>query len=64
MSDYAVVLGSLNLDVVIRGERMPAKGESVLGASFSTYPGGKGANQAVQLARLGIETSHGRARRR
>ena len=56
MSDYAVVLGSLNLDVVIRGERMPAKGESVLGASFNTYPGGKGANQAVQLARLGIET--------
>ncbi len=56
MSDYAVVLGSLNLDVVIRGPRMPAKGESVLGASFNTYPGGKGANQAVQLARLGIET--------
>lgn len=56
MSDYAVVLGSLNLDVVIRGQRMPAKGESVLGKSFSTYPGGKGANQAAQLARLGLET--------
>ena len=56
MSEYAVVLGSLNLDVVIRGPRMPAKGESVLGTSFNTYPGGKGANQALQLARLGIDT--------
>lgn len=56
MSRYAVVVGSLNIDLVIQGERMPAKGESVLGNSFNTYPGGKGANQAVQLARLGLET--------
>ena len=56
MSEYAVVLGSLNSDIVIRGERMPAKGESVIGASFNTFPGGKGANQAAQLARLGLET--------
>ena len=56
MGDYAVVVGSLNIDLVIQSERMPTKGESVLGNTFNTYPGGKGANQAVQLARLGMET--------
>lgn len=47
------VLGSLNMDLVIRTERFPRPGETVLGRSFSTYPGGKGANQAVAAARLG-----------
>ena len=55
MSSYAVVVGSLNIDLVIQGDRMPEKGESILGNSFNTFPGGKGANQAVQLARLGLE---------
>ncbi|MCY4061666.1 MAG: ribokinase [Chloroflexi bacterium] len=56
MSAYAVVQGSLNIDLVFRGPRLPGPGESVLGESFSTFPGGKGANQAVQLAKLGVET--------
>ena len=56
MDGHAIVLGGLNFDLVIRGSRMPGKGESVFGKSFSTFPGGKGANQAVQLARLGVQT--------
>ncbi|MCY4020463.1 MAG: ribokinase [Chloroflexi bacterium] len=56
MDAYVVVLGGLNFDLVIRGSRMPNKGESVFGKSFHTFPGGKGANQAVQLARLGVQT--------
>lgn len=56
MSLKAIVQGSLNIDLVIRGPRLPAPGESVFGDSFRTYPGGKGGNQAVQLAKLGVET--------
>lgn len=47
------VVGSLNRDLVIRAERFPAPGETVLGSGFRTVPGGKGANQAVAMARLG-----------
>jgi ribokinase len=47
------VVGSLNRDLVIRTERFPAPGETVLGSGFRTVPGGKGANQAVAMARLG-----------
>lgn len=56
MGAYAIVQGGINIDLVIRGSRMPSKGESVFGESFNTFPGGKGANQAVQLGRLGMET--------
>ncbi len=56
MGGCAIVQGSLNIDLVMRGRRLPGRGESVFGDSFDTYPGGKGANQAVQLARLGLET--------
>ena len=56
MSAYAIVQGSINIDLVFRGPRLPGRGESVLGDGFSTFPGGKGANQAVQLAKLGVET--------
>lgn len=48
-----VVLGSLNMDLVVRAERVPLHGETMFGESFATFPGGKGANQAVAAARLG-----------
>lgn len=47
------VVGSLNMDLVIKAPRLPETGETVLGGTFATFPGGKGANQAVAAARLG-----------
>jgi ribokinase len=52
-----VVCGSLNMDVVVQSERRPAKGETLLGATVSFLPGGKGLNQAIAAARLGTATS-------
>ena len=51
-----IVVGSLNMDLVARAPHLPAPGETVIGSSFSTAPGGKGANQAVAAARLGVPT--------
>jgi ribokinase len=48
-----LVAGSANLDFVVRAAHIPAPGETVLGTSFQTFPGGKGANQAVACARAG-----------
>jgi len=48
-----IVVGSVNLDLVARVERLPRAGETVTNASFERIPGGKGANQAVAAARLG-----------
>lgn len=47
------VVGSINLDLVARAERLPRPGETVTGATFARVPGGKGANQAAAAARLG-----------
>ncbi len=52
-----VVVGSANMDLVARVPRCPRPGESLLGESFVTVPGGKGANQAVAAARLGAEVA-------
>lgn len=51
------VIGSLNLDLVARVERLPAPGETVLGSDYQEHPGGKGANQAVAAARAGARTA-------
>jgi len=47
------VVGSINLDLVARVERLPRAGETLVAAEFGRFPGGKGANQAVAAARLG-----------
>lgn len=51
-SGGVTVLGSVNVDLVVRGPRLPAPGETVLGGEFYQASGGKGANQAVAAARL------------
>ncbi|MEB3273637.1 MAG: ribokinase [Prochlorothrix sp.] len=48
------VFGSLNLDLVVQAPHLPRSGETLTGTEFQTLPGGKGANQAVAAARLGI----------
>jgi ribokinase len=52
-----VVLGSLNMDVVLRCNTMPARGETVHGQSLSYIPGGKGGNQAVACVRHGAQVA-------
>ncbi|MET6996980.1 ribokinase [Chitinophaga defluvii] len=52
-----IVVGSTNMDMVVKTSHIPVPGETVLGGSFFMNPGGKGANQAVAVARLGGEVS-------
>jgi ribokinase len=49
------VVGSSNMDLVVESPRIPAVGETILGTYFFMVPGGKGANQAVAAAKLGVE---------
>ena len=48
------VFGSINMDLVVRSPHIPVPGETILGSDFVTVPGGKGANQAVAAAQLGL----------
>ncbi len=52
----AVVVGSINADLILRTERVPLSGESLTGIGYGHANGGKGANQAIGLARLGAKT--------
>jgi ribokinase len=56
MSGRVVVVGSVNVDLVVHGERLPAPGATVTGGTFERHHGGKGGNQAVAAARLGRPT--------
>ncbi|WP_053161286.1 ribokinase [Pseudomonas sp. P1.8] len=57
MPAKVVVIGSLNMDLVTRAPRLPRGGETLIGESFATVSGGKGANQAVAAARLGAQVA-------
>ncbi len=55
MSSTIVVVGSINMDLVVRTDEIPNIGETVLGNELLQIPGGKGANQGVSMAKLGNE---------
>ena len=57
MKPKILVAGSLAMDLIVTTERFCGAGETVIGTDFSTAPGGKGANQAVQAARLGADVT-------
>src|SRR5271170_3412401 len=57
MRKRLVVVGSINLDLVSVAPRIPLRGETLTAASFASFPGGKGANQAFAAARLGTPVS-------
>ena len=49
------VLGSINLDFVVSAAQLPSAGQTVLGTTFETFPGGKGSNQALAARRAGSD---------
>src|SRR3954453_22652960 len=53
MKAKIVVVGSSNTDMILKLDRIPKPGETILGGEFVTAAGGKGANQAVAAARAG-----------
>lgn len=52
-----LVIGSLNMDLVLKTKRIPLAGESLLGKEYKYSPGGKGANRAITAARLGANVT-------
>jgi ribokinase len=52
-----LVIGSINMDLVLKSEKVPVGGETILGESYAYIPGGKGANQGVAAARLGADVT-------
>jgi ribokinase len=57
MPKRLLVVGSINLDLVASSQRIPLPGQTVSGNTFNTFPGGKGANQAVAAGKLGAPVS-------
>ena len=57
MQKKLLVVGSMNVDMVVKAERIPAPGETLLGGVFNQFYGGKGANQAVAAKTLFPQTS-------
>jgi ribokinase len=57
MKKDILVIGSLNYDLVVSSDHLPTPGETIIGGNLKTYPGGKGANQAVACARMGGKVS-------
>ena len=55
IKNKVVVVGSANIDLVVKTSRLPGRGETILGGDFSMFCGGKGANQAVAAARFGAD---------
>ena len=53
MINKILVIGSLNTDLIIEAPRFPVSAKTIFGRGFITNPGGKGANQAVAVAKLG-----------
>ncbi|QXE02331.1 ribokinase [Terribacillus sp. DMT04] len=56
MTKQVAVIGSLNYDIIVKQQRMPYKGETFIADTLVQGPGGKGANQAAQCAKLGMPT--------
>lgn len=54
---HVVTVGSANFDMVVKADRLPREGESMAATNFRYFSGGKGANQAVAVARLGAQTT-------
>jgi ribokinase len=57
VSGRVIVVGSVNIDLVVAVAELPGPGETVIGGRFAQHHGGKGGNQAVAAARLGVETA-------
>jgi ribokinase len=57
MKRSVLIVGSVNMDLVLQVDRVPEGGENLIGTSYSYIPGGKGANQAVAAARLGLDVT-------
>jgi ribokinase len=55
-NEGVLVIGSANMDLVVTADRFPKPGETIFGKKYQMFPGGKGANQAVSAAKLGVRT--------